>query len=254
MKYTPTNSELMTPESPHFNQDWWKVCEITPPDPWAYIVSDFQWSIEFLVYAQTRIAESETVKIGHYPESRKPSDRLKNALNTALQLQEDIEGMISVKCADLEFSWKWGEHQKYMAIIYATIPRLDNQKQMTRSSKKNAGTKFKARQWYALWLEDYKEKRKGMKVSREMFNPVFAKILSEIRDGQRHIAPEYQDDVIDLVKALLSKENDEQDRPRLTRHFTEIFWADKYDLALNEANKNKLSMPPYGTEDYEPIK
>ena len=141
MKKHPTNSELMDPNSPYFKQDWWKICEILPPDPWAYIISDYRWGLDFLIYAQARVQDLDPVDVGHFPESTSPSIRLKEALSVALQLQEDVEGMISVKVANLEFSWKWGEYQKALAIIYGIVPWVEGQKGMVFSSKQKSNMK-----------------------------------------------------------------------------------------------------------------
>lgn len=250
-EYAPTNAELMDPESQHFTPDWWQTCEILPPDPWAYIVSDFQWSLDFLVYAEARVKKIVSIPVGHYPETNSPTKRMEEAYSLAISLRKEIENMISSKQTSLEFAWKWGEYQKEIVILYGVLPKLESQKGIEQSRVQKADIKFLARQWYSLWYEDYK-KTKQRKISREYFNPIYAKILTEIKRGKRISPAEYTDQVNQLIKATLSNKLTEDRKPKLTRNILVDFWKEKYQTALSNAIKNK-DLPPFGIESY-PLK
>jgi len=55
--------------------DWWCCGEEQITGPWAYIVSDFQWSDEFFAAAYHRGIKPIKVKIGHWPEETSPMTR-----------------------------------------------------------------------------------------------------------------------------------------------------------------------------------
>ena len=56
-------------QQPIHDLDWWLHEELLPPDPWAYIVSDFQWGKEILIQLEGFTYDNQNQKpIGHYPD------------------------------------------------------------------------------------------------------------------------------------------------------------------------------------------
>ena len=229
--------------------DWWYTTEILPPDPWAYIVSDFQWSIGVL----SKIEAKEYIKgkeIGHFPEEdSKYEEKLDFAFNTIKESQQLVREKISHRTIDLEFIWIWGEYQKAFAIIEMIFPEYQRTRSLITHSKEN--NKDDAKQWYVLWYQWHK-KSTGKK-DRKSFDIYFEKLLLSIRKGERSIPDSRQSDVIKLINKY-PKDPEDLEWIELTNSFRQKdFNGDLFKTYTYMAEDNKKLLPPVGEEHY-PLK
>jgi hypothetical protein len=244
----------MDPDSPHFRQDWWQICEILPPDPWAYIVSDFYRSDEFFSAAYYRGIKAKKVKIGRWPEKTSPKARIEYAYSVMLLLKDEIKEKISRQKIDLDFVWKWGEYQKAMAILHGALPGFNQRRGIKKTDSDLSMNKALAREWYTLWYEWYKESRAPKKVSRSIFDKYFEKILLEIRQGKRQL-PLFpsQKEMNRIINFYAVAPKDKEDL-KLTLFFREHkFTGSKYKAVYKKALENRLILPLVGEENY-PLK
>lgn len=259
-KQSPTNEDLMNPESPHFSQDWWKLCLLDHSKPWAYIVSDYQWSWGVLSEALRRVPEFNVVEIGHYPETNSPKEHIIKALSTAYRLQADLESMISVQCVDINFAWTWGEYQKAIALLVGALPDLDKTKSIRFHAKQISEDKAEAREWYALWFEWYKKDRAPRRVYRSTFDKFFVKFLKSLQNDKRTLPPSLSvEEIQNLVSQFKGEPEDnepEEDKENFfLAHFftTKKFGGEEFKRTLLSARKNAAKLPPVG-ESFYPLK
>lgn len=217
-----------------------------PPDPWAYIISDFQWSDVFFAEMQNRGIKPREAKIGHWPEETSPKYRLEYAYGIMLNLRGDIKKKVSTKTIDLEFLWKWGEYQKAMAIIHGSLPGL-MQRSPEKSTKKS-NLKFAARAWYTLWYDHYQKLKDPKIISREVFNKYFERILREMISNKRD-TPLF---LIELINAYASDPYDSYFT--MSEYFRGKFTGKEYKSIFEYALRTKDELPPVGEEHYPLIK
>ena len=233
-------------KKPKHAPDWWLHEEILPPDPWAYIVSDFQWGWEILDKIEGFSYKHQEKPIGHYPDkgSRKS---IEFALNTIIQLQSKIKNKISQKTTDTEFLWLWGEYQKALAILEIAFPEYQRTDKAREEGKKRS--KEDARKWYALWYDWYKNKNgKG----RDKFDNYFEKLISDIRTGEREIANRDQiDDVLDLAEKYVDNPQNPDDHVLTSSFRLRKFNSADFNSTLESAKKEKDNFPAVGDENYK---
>lgn len=245
-----SDEDLMNPDSEHFIPDWWLRCQILE-DPWASIVSDFQWSDMIISDAEDRLSEYADRPVGHFPDSDSPRERMEFALNAIYKTAHDIEDKISYKTVDAEFVWKWGEYQKAVAMLMGALPEYDRHQSINGASRERSNSKSLARQWYVLWYEWYKKDRAPKRVSRTLFNEYFSKFLNQLRSEKREILGN-KNQVLELVESFASNPED-REHLELTAFFTVKFFGKSVARSLEEANKNK-HLPPVGEENYPLLK
>ncbi len=241
-----------------FNNDWWYTTEITPPDPWAYIVSDFQWSIGVLAKIETK-DRIKSIEIGHFPEKdSKYEEKLDFAFNTIKEFQGLVIEKISHRTIDLEFLWIWGEYQKAFTIIEIIFPEYKRTRSMVRHSIENR--KDDAKQWYVLWFEWYKTSKK--KKGRKSFDDFFGKFLLSIKRNERLVPEHFQNHIMQLIDKYVENPKDLKNLEDLEDlkylEFTKSFKQKDFNGDLLKtytymAEDNKDSLPPVG-EEYYPLK
>lgn len=239
-KFRPTDEELLDPDNIHFSQEW------------AHILSDFDWSKGSIALAEKFVTDSRDAEIGHFPESNSPKERIDFALNTIRKLFKRVDKKIDARCIDLDFVWIWGEYQKAVAILQEALPELDRYLNVKRSSQNKSAAKSRARQWYMLWLEWYKQQPSSKRITRDVFNDYFQKLLHELRSGQRDIPRSIAtSEFLALIDNFVTDPGDKES-VQLSKGFTTKLSGAPANKALEDAKKNN-GLPPVGI-DYYPLK
>ena len=235
---------------------WWLTEEILPPDPWAYIVSDFRWADEIIGYMSLKsgVEVSEDKPLGHFPKySEGTHERIKFAYNIILKIEPIIREYISKKEVSVDFIWKWGEYQKAVSILQTLVPEIKKQ----RGIKNKDTSKEYARGWYALWHENF-IKETGKKTRKE-FENFFEPFLLELLLGKRSIpTTENSGAVLGLVKeyaAPIKKGEKYTDKNfKISEGFQQKnFSGRQYRASLELALLNKANLPPVAERLY-PLK
>lgn len=241
-KYRPTDGELLDPDSVHFSIEW------------SHILSDFDWSQGSITLAEKFVTEYQDADIGHFPESNSPKVRIDFALNTIYKVFNRVDEKIDARCVDLEFVWIWGEYQKAVAVLQETLHEFDRYLNVKRSSQDKSAAKDKARQWYMLWYDWYKQQPATKRITRAVFNVYFEELLQELRSRQRSMPKSI--DVSEFLAFIENFVSDPEDKKsvQLTAFFTTKFFGNEVKKALSVAKQNEHLLPPFGENNYLLIK
>jgi len=237
-----------------FDSDWWLYDEILPPDPWAYIVSDFQWSWDILDAVKDFPLDDKHRDIGHFPTTRDSnSEKVRFAVNTVNSLYDKVREKISYKVIDLEFVWHWGEYQKAISILHNAFPQIKGKGGMIEAARLR-NDKSDAKMWYALWYEWYKYELQPVKKSRDSFDKYFEDFLTEITHGKRHFpTASVKQQLLKLIEKYKS-DNEDLTVVQLTGGFRLNDFNGKVFKKISALAKEKRDeLPPVGIGKY-PLK
>lgn len=232
--------------------EWWQHCnDRDGADAWEHMALDYRHALKVLKDISNKdIFPCSGVVIGGIPSMPNPKERMDYAYNVALNLMEEIEQHLLHKTITVDFLWSWGEFQKAIATLNATLPELLIDRGLRKHNQNQS--KENQRQWYARWYEYYLSLENEPNKNRKKFETYFEKILNEIRSGKRFVDLENKQYIIDFIMRYYDYEEDIQDNEELS--LTENFRSRKFlpkeiDKAFKDSFLNPF-LPPVGEEEY----
>ena len=234
--------------------DWWLIEEILPPDPWAYIIADFQWADEVIGKIKNHPFLQSNASIQHFPDfDSTHSEKIGFAFNIIEQTTDIVRDKINKKKIDIEFVRYWGEFQKALGILDTLS------KEIERSEKIRLGARTKSKEhakgWYALWYDHYR-KTTGTK-SRKEFDKYFEKILLEIKNSNRNVPSSVNEEALDnLINAFSPSQNGfNSENPQISDSCRQKkFNGKSLEKSLVNAQRQAEILPPIGEKHYPLVK
>ncbi len=219
-------------------------------NPWDNIYNDYVESEKILdKILETRIDTGHVV-IDGLTELPSPKERIEYAFSLAMSLRPELEQCFIDSEIDVYFLWIWGEYQSAISTLTAAYPEFQKHQPITLASVERGKIKKRARQWYALWYEWYKEQDRFKSKTRKAFDRYFEKILIDLKLNKRQAPQKHRSQIKKLISAF-TEEGDTSEDVILTGYFTtDKFSNSELNKLVSIFNDGRADLPPVGEEHY----
>lgn len=242
--------------------DWWRTCQIATNDKWTSIAFDLRLAeavyeeVRWLIFGVNKSSfwacESKCAAIS---EEKEPKRTIIHNANVIHNLLPEIIESVSARETSQAFLHKWGEFQKAVGIVEATLPFYEEKIPLEKAAYERE--KKDARSWFSLWFVDYENAAiaSGRKMSKNKINEELEKIFRDIWDNRRIVPPEWKAEVCRLLGDLHGKA-DEIDKEvfQLSTAFMNKFRSSEIMACFKTAVLERDKYPPTNSNKYEPIK